>query len=261
MSATSVDQAAVPLRTHLLEGTVRHRRHRPIDYELQHDVWYLALDLDEVDVVDRRSRLLRRNRRGVVSFRDADYWPRPGLDLPGAVRAHLRAEGIDPTDWRITLVSTPRILGYQFNPASFYLCRDDEGVLRVVVVEVHNTHGERHLYTLRPERPTDDGSAFVAGMDKDFYVSPFIDMDGQYRVQVRDDCDRLRIAIIEGQGERRSLTATLVLRRLPFGDRGLLRLLVGRPLVTHKTIVMIHWHALKLWLRGLRFHRHGEVAR
>ena len=106
---------------------------------------------------------------------------------------HLREEGFDPTGWRITFIATPRIFGYQFNPASFYLCRDSEGALRVVIIEVHNTHGERRLYTLRPER---HGSGWVDSMDKDFYVSPFIDMDARYRVRVQDDPRILRIAIV-----------------------------------------------------------------
>jgi DUF1365 family protein len=44
-------------------------------------------------------------------------------------------------------------------------------------------------------------------------------------------------------------------------DRGLLQMLVRHPFVTQKTIGMIHWHAFRLWLRGVRFHRHREVAR
>ena len=52
----------------------------------------------------------------------------------------------------------------------------------VVLVEVHNTHGERRVYTLRPRRK---GGAWVDSMDKDFYVSPFIDMDARYTVYVR----------------------------------------------------------------------------
>ena len=71
-----------------------------------------------------------------------------------------------------------------FNPASFYLCRDGAGELQVVIVEVHNTHHERHLYTLR-RRET--AAAFVDSMDKDFYVSPFIEMAGRYTVRVRDE--------------------------------------------------------------------------
>ena len=139
------------MRSHLLSGKVRHRRSRPVVYALEHDVYYLALDLDELDEVDGSLRLLSRNRRNVLQFRDDDHWPEPVTDLRATVLAHLRSEGEDPTGWRITLVTNTRIMGYVFNPASFYLCRDTAGVLRMVIVEVHNTHLERHLYTLRPD--------------------------------------------------------------------------------------------------------------
>ena len=172
------------MRSHLLEGKVQHRRARPAVWAMEHDVFYVALDLDELDLVDRSIRLVSRNRRNVLSFRDADHWPEPAADIRATVLDHLRAQGEDPTGWRITLVTNLRVLGYVFNPASFFLCRDADGVLRVVVVEVHNTHLERHLYTLRPRA---EGPRFVASMEKDFYVSPFIDMEGQYTVHVQDD--------------------------------------------------------------------------
>src|SRR5688572_9515337 len=169
------------MRSHLLTGKVRHRRATPVVYALEHDVFYTALDLDELDLVVRSLRLFSRNRRNVLQFCDDVHWPQPATDLQTTVRAHLRAEGEDPTDWQITLVTNTRVMGYVFNPASFYLCRDAGGVLRMVVVEVHNTHLERHLYTLRqdPRRAIGSDDRFVSSMDKDFYVSPFIDMEGQ----------------------------------------------------------------------------------
>ncbi len=248
---------ATPLRSHLLEGKVRHRRHRPFEYALEHDVWYAALDLGELDVVDARLRLVGRNRRNVLTFRDDDHLPVPATDVDADVRAHLRAEGEDPTGWRITLVTNLRVLGYVFNPASFFLCRDENGHLRVVVVEVHNTHLERHLYTLRPDA---GASPFRAAMDKDFYVSPFIEMEGRYTVHVRDDADGVRIAINERQDGEALLSTSLVLRRRRLSDRNLVRMLLRHPFVTQKTIGMIHWHALRLWLKGARFLRHGDAA-
>jgi DUF1365 family protein len=254
------------MTSHLLEGRVRHRRLTPFVYALDHAVWYAALDLDELDAVAGRLRLLSRNRRNVVTFRDADHLPTPSTDLALDIRRHLAGEGIDPADWRITLVTNLRVLGYVFNPASFYLCRDRDGELRVVVVEVHNTHGERHLYTLDaapavPASPAVPAAGpFRAAMDKAFYVSPFLEMDGRYTVHVRDEPHRLTIAINERQGDQPMLTTSLVLRRRPLTDRTLLRMLLRHPLVSHTTIGLIHWHALRLWLRGARFHRHGEVA-
>ena len=98
-------------------------------------------------------------------------------------------------------------------------------------------------------------------MDKDFYVSPFIDMDARYTVRVQDDPTTLRIAITETERDAPLLSATLVLRRAPLTDRMLARLLLRIPFATQKTIAAIHLHAWRLWRRGVRFHRHSQVAR
>ncbi len=269
------------MRSQLLEGKVRHHRARPVAYNLEHDVWYAALDLAELPALDRRLRVFGRNRRALAAFRDADHLPVAAADVDAGVRDHLRAEGEDPDGWRITLVTNLRVLGYVFNPASFFLCRDAAGVLRVVVAEVHNTFGERHLYTLRPDggavprqgaaEAADStaaadgrqgaGRPFTAGMDKAFFVSPFIGMGGRYAVHIRDDQDGLRLAISLRQEGELVISTSLVLRRRPLTDRGLLWMLVRHPLVTQKTIAMIHYHAVRLWLRGAPFFRHSQAAR
>lgn len=249
------------MRSHLLAGKVRHRRSSPFVYELEHDVWYFAIDLDEIDEVASKLRLVSRNRRNVLSFRDDDHMLPPAESLVGSlaesVREHLASGGVDPADWRITLVTNLRILGYLFNPASFYLCRDGDGDLRVVILEVNNTHGERRLYTLWPER---HGEEHRASMAKDFYVSPFIDMDAGYTVRIWDSPKELRIAINETEHGSPLLTASLVLRRLPATNRVVTRLLIRYPFVTLKTIGAIYWHALRLKLKGAAFHRHGAAT-
>ncbi len=246
------------MRSHLLHGKVRHRRSRPLLYELEHDVFYVALDLAEMGSAFGRLRLLSRNRPNVLTFRDRDHWLPPAADLTTSVHSHLRSQGHHADDWRITFIATPRVFGYQFNPASFYLCRDGEGVMRVVIIEVHNTHGERRLYTLHP---TPRGDGWVDGMDKDFYVSPFIGMEAQYTVRVQDDPRTLRIAITESEQGEPVLTASLVLQRARLDDRMLARLLLRTPFASHKTIAAIHLHAWRLWRRGLPFHRYSRVSR
>ncbi len=241
------------MRSHLVHGKVRHSRSRPTRYDLEHDVYYFALDMDELDAATERGWLVGRNRRAIVSFRDADHLLTPATDLPRAIREHLLREGIRVDGGRITLVTGLRVLGYVFNPASFFLCRDAAGDLVAVVVEVHNTYRERHLYTLRPERA--DGS-FSAAMDKDFHVSPFISRDGHYRVTVRDEPDSLIIGIGLRQAGEAVLATSLVLHRRALTSRNIVRLLLRHPFMTQRTIALIHWHALRLWLRRVPFIRY-----
>ncbi len=247
------------LRSTLLVGKVRHRRTHPTTYALEHDVWYFGLRLDELARVFSTTRLLGRNRRAMMAFWDEDFLPQRATDLAHDFAGHLRSAGIHVgDDWQIELVANVRVLGYVFNPATFYLCRDERGLLRAVVVEVHNTYGERHLYTLLPTTaaPSEEDS-FSASMAKDFFVSPFIGPDGRYRVTVRERADELQIAIALRESDQPLLATSLLLRRIPLTGANLLRQLLRHPLVTYQTTALIHWHALRLWLRGVPFLHHA----
>ena len=63
---------------------------------------------------------------------------------------------------------------YVFNPLSTHWCYRADGSLACIVAEVHNTYGQRHAYVLRPDE------AGRAQADKEFYVSPFFEVDGRY---------------------------------------------------------------------------------
>ena len=68
---------------------------------------------------------------------------------------------------------------------------------------------------------------------------------------------RLRIAIALRQDDLPLLATSLVLERRRLTDRAIARVLLRYPLVTVKTILAIHWHALRLWRRGIPFQRHA----
>jgi hypothetical protein len=230
---------------------------------MRHHVYYLALDLDELAEVERHVPLIGVERARPLSVRGRDHLALPGESLAEAARRHLAAEGFAATaDWRITLVTNARVLGYVFNPVSFYLCHDPAGSLRVVIAEVHNTHGEQHIYTLRPE--VSASASFTAAADKAFYVSPFISMDAAYRFHVLERPDGLQVAIHESEreGDQRAPTlyAGLKLERRLLTTGSLLRTLARHPLITLTTIGLIHWHALRLWRRRLTFHPHRAAA-
>ena len=58
-----------------------------------------------------------------------------------------------------------------------------------MVVEVHNTYGDRHAYLVHPD---EQGRATTA---KQMYVSPFHGTDGTYELAVPPPGDRLQIAV------------------------------------------------------------------
>lgn len=273
----SVAREQVPLRSHLLVGSVGHRRLRIRDYAFTHSVWYAAVDLDELEEVDARSRLLAVDGRGLLQLLTRDHIVGPEGDsdglgrdpdrdwsrtLDGEVRRHLDEGGFDAEGWRITLIAYPRVLGTVFNPVSFYLCHDSAGVLRHAIAEVHNTHGEREVYDFTPEDLK--ARVFTSTARKRFYVSPFIGPDAEYRIRIVEDGDQLAIALYETEAGEAALDAAVRLRRIPLTDTNLARLSARDPLMGLKTIGLIAWHAARLWVRLVpwdRFRPKAEYGR
>jgi DUF1365 family protein len=242
------------LRSHFLVGTIRHRRTRITTYEFTHRVWYLALDLDEQDEVERSLRLLSLDRRNLLELRTADYLDDAASGLRAAIDARLAALGLEPDTLQVTLITYPRVLGYVFNPVSFYLCYGTAHTLRAVLAEVHNTHGEREVYHFLPD--TTGGFVFQGQQQKRMYVSPFIAPDARYRLLVHEDGDDLDITIREDEADDLVLVAQLKLHRVPLTNRALLRLLAADPIVPVRTSALIFWHAIRLWLRGVPWRRY-----
>ena len=50
------------------------------------------------------------------------------------------------------MLAHARVLGHAFDPMTAFWCFAADGSLAAVLVEVHNTYGERHAYVLRPTR-------------------------------------------------------------------------------------------------------------
>jgi hypothetical protein len=238
---------------------VRHRRAAPTSYQFSYGVYYCDFDLDELPEVSRRIALLSYNRFNVMSFFDRDHTGGEGEDVRTVLRSHLAERGVAVEDARVSLLTNTRILGYVFNPVSFYFVHSGVGDLQHVMAEVHNTHGEQHIYDLE-RLPGEDG-VYCSRVDKEFYVSPFIDMEAHYEFRVREaPSGRLDIRIDEFQGSKVFFQAQLDLEPRPLTNANVARMLVRYPFITLKTIGLIHWHGLKLWLGGERYRPHRPKA-
>ncbi len=232
-------------------GHVMHMRLTPFAHRFRYRVFTLLLDLDRLDETAGRLRLLRLDRFGLLAVHRRDHGPRDGSDLRAWAEARL-AEAGRPPPARIWLLSFPRVFGYAFNPLSVYYCADASGRLESVIYEVKNTFGDQHPYVLAAE-PDADG-AIRHDQDKGFFVSPFIGMDQRYAFTLRPPGARLALRIRQRDATGPWLIATQTGTRRPLSDRHLAGALLRHPLLSFKVIAAIHWQALRLWLRGARFH-------
>lgn len=236
----------------LYVGKVHHRRLRPRVHALVYRVFMLVLDIDELDALFARSRLLRRGRFGLMSLDPSDFGDRSGRPLRAQIEAVLAEAGLGPVG-RIRLMTMPRILGYGFNPISVWFCDRPDGQPAAILYEVSNTFGERHSYLVG----TPDATAARAHRaDKRFHVSPFMDMDQTYDFRVRaPDADGVSVAITVSDADGPMLTASFAGERRDLDDAGLLKAWITHPLLTLKVIAGIHWEALWIWLKGVGYRR------
>jgi uncharacterized protein len=249
------------LNSCLYECQVMHQRLSPKRYALHHALFMFYIDLDEIDALSRRLRLLSRNRWNLYSFRDDDHMPgcgQSGAALKHRLAQYLATQGIElAASSRIQLLTLPRIAGYVFNPISVYFCFDGAGgAPRCAVAEVGNTFGEQKLYLL--PAPDASGRAFTLRAPKHYYVSPFSSLTLQFDFRLRVPEQALDIRIDDYDGEQRVLRSGLRGRRRALSDARLLWFTLKYPLLTLKVIGLIHWHALRLWLRGVPWHRKAD---
>lgn len=234
-------------------GEVMHRRCFPAAYRFRYRVFSLYIDIDRLDEAAAHCRLFSHNRFNLFSVHDRDHGPRDGSSLRAWAERLLGAAGLPSAGTRIRLLCFPRLLGYAFNPLSLWYVEAADGELIAVLCEVHNTFGESHTYILHAQ-----GEALswpVTGEhDKRFHVSPFIDMQARYHFRLSRPDERLQYVIREYQQGRLLLAAVQTGRRRPLSDRTWLGLALRMPLMTFKVMAMIHWQALKLWLRQVPYH-------
>ena len=232
-------------------GEVMHQRFYPVSYRFNYAVFSVLLDLENIESGFKGCRLLSSNRFNLLSFHDSDHGSHGAQPLRSWLEQTLQEAGINAPLGRARINAYPRILGYQFNPMTTWYCEDPAGNMLAMVCTVSNTFGQWHHYVLH-----DEGRALVwpfhAQADKVFHVSPFIDMPMRYHFRFTPPDERMVVNILESEGEKRLLVATHVAHRQALTDKNLLKQCLRIPFLTLKVITLIHWQALKIWLKGAK---------
>ncbi len=238
--------AALPL---IGTGVVRHCRLRPRRHAFAYPTYFLLLPMKALHALPQPA--LARNRFGLLAFHDRDHGD-GRADALAWLTELLRTEGVQGADGEVWLHTYPRVLGYVFKPVSFWYCERLDGSLAAIVVEVNNTFGERHCYLLA-------GPDLAFGRElrarKVFHVSPFCDVQGEYRFRFMRTAQRT-VARVDHDDAAGPLLQTSVSGHLQALTAASVRAaFFGTPLMTLAVVARIHWHALRLWAKRVPFSR------
>jgi DUF1365 family protein len=249
MAVTSANSAIAtePIARGLLDARITHARFSPRPYTLAHDLTYLHVPITALPRLKRR--FLNRNGWGLFALNDRDYGDR-GADVNDWLKSAFAEVGAQVPDGEVTLLTLPRVLGFGFNPVSFWLCHDGSGALIAVLAEVNNTFGERHCYLCRKSNGTAIESDDDLVAEKVFHVSPFLPVDGEYRFRFVERADRVSIKIDLHRDGTRVLSATIAGRLSELTSAALWRSFVRHPFPTLQVVLLIHYHAVRLYIRG-----------
>ena len=233
-------------------GKIMHMRLIPKKHKFQYRFFSLFLDIDILDQPKNNLSFFSVNKFNLFSFYESDHGSRDGRPLRPWIDDQLKRKKMPGAD-KIFLLSFPRMFGYVFNPFSAYFCYTN-GLLSSIIYEVKNTFGDQITYikTANPKK----SELIQHDQEKKMYVSPFIEMAQVYSFSLKPPGKKLSIRISQSGKDGETLVATQNGKAIELNNFNLLRCLITQPLMTFKVIFGIHWEALLLFLKGMKFHKY-----
>lgn len=237
------------MKSRIFVGKVMHGRKTPVAHEFTYPLYMYAFDLDELPTIQKEIPFFGYNKLGLVSIYDKDYL----TETPGSIKKKLltllQSRGCKAAIKRIEFVTAARYFNYVFNPVSFYYCYGDGDTLHYTVAEINNTFGERHVYILDGKR--EPSSRFLAHyrVPKEFHVSPFYDLHGEYDFHFAPIDDKLDIRVNMMKGGKLDFVSRLWGETRELTTKNLLKTLFAYPLSAALTMPRILWQAGKLHYR------------
>lgn len=237
----------------LLACKIFHKRHFPKVNQFTYNSFYMLIPIGSLSKI--RNKLMRIGRFGLFSFHTADHLITDhGTDLEQNIYNLLSNYDINIKNGYVILMAMPRVLGYVFNPVSFWFCYDSQNQLIAVLAEVRNTYGEKHCYLCYKKDHTPIYKSDTLIAQKVFHVSPFIKRQGIYKFCFDSKDEKININIdLHDENNKKLLSTSVSGNFIEYTNKNLLYYFICYPFVTAKTIILIHWQALKLFLKGIKF--------
>ena len=242
----------------LYKALVMHHRFSPKRHRFDYNVFMFYVNLDELPELAKKLRLFSIDRFNFFSFRKKEHLQLPA-DKPDTKKTtreqltqYLKQNNIHITDEKIMLLTNMNVLGYNFNPVSFYYIFDHVDEPICCVAEVSNTYREMKPFLITKDQLLD--GYFILDTKKYFYVSPFFDADNNFNFKLAVPGEKLNIKIDTVQDDKRVFISTLTGKRKPLTNKALVWYSIRFPLIPIRIMFLIHWNALILWLKKIAYH-------
>lgn len=223
----------------LFKAKIYHKRFSPKVNEFTYSGFYISFSLNELK--NLKSKIFGVNSFSLFSFYEKDHGYRDERSLDSWIADQLNQVEIKEYD-DVVLQTFPRILGYTFNPVSFWYCYS-KGDIVAIVSEVNNTFGESHTYLINGTKGT---------LPKEFHVSPFYPRTGYYKFNFSAK-NRAIINYIDNN--QLQLTTSITGTEVPWSDLQLLKIFFTHPLYTLFVMFLIHYQAMKLFIKKIKFYK------
>ena len=235
----------------IFSGNVRHRRFAPKYHAFNYKMYMLALDLDELNLVNKASKLFSLKKFSAISFFENDYVKGEPGNLKQRIANKVTQLGGNWDGTKVTFMGQCRNFGFYFSPANFFFCYDQDKQCRNMLVEVSNTPWlERHYYLVDISQ--------TETTEKTFHVSPFMDLDMHYLWRVKAPSNKVFVHI-ENHKDEKVFDATLALTKQDFTATNMFKTWLSLPAMTFKVVLGIYWQALKLFAKRIPFVAHPDT--
>jgi len=238
----------------IFNANVAHKRLFPKVNSFNYNIYYIALPLEKINDIANSKLAIAINKYATLSFYQKDHGNKDGSNLEEWIRGILKKYKINEHVKDITLIAMPRVFGYVFNPVSFWMCFDKNDRLIAILSEVNNTFGESHSYLCYNKDLSEIKKDNYIESEKLFHVSPFLKREGHYkfRFSLKEDKLGIWIDFYDKDGNKQLITS-LIGSLSPLTKSNLRKAFLTHPMVTFKTIILIHWQAIKLLVKGIKY--------
>lgn len=234
-----------PPALRLFKGQTTHARFTPFERTFSYGIFMIDVDIDRLDEAAKSSALFSVGKPNLFGFKPTDHGHRRSSNLRPWAEAEFQKGGVDLEGGAIRLVTFPRGLLYKFAPISLWFGYGPRDDLRGIIYEVNNTFGETHNYVARAgDQKTQHECA------KQFHVSPFWDVTGDYRFTLRPLGASLNLVIDSLTEGTRIHMANIKAKQIPTTTGEFLKMALTKPFSALGVTIGIHWEALHLWRKG-----------